>query len=178
MVDTVFEKVLVSREDRPPRIREYRGHGTLVRWVRVVSARTAVDELRTRRWRETAVADDAVGVGLEPPADPELALLRDHYAADFRGAFRTRRRQLDDRDRRVLRERIVYGLGIVRMAELHETSKSSMARWIDAARNRLVAHVRHDLQARLAVGSDDLESLLRLAGSQFHVSVARVLRSE
>jgi FixJ family two-component response regulator len=84
---------------------------------------------------------------------------------------------LTDRERRLLRERVVFGLGIVQIADLHETSKSTVARWVTAARAKLVAAAHAYLVKTLDVGPDELRSLLDLATTGVQISVARILET-
>jgi hypothetical protein len=78
----------------------------------------------------------------------------------------------------LLRERVVHGLGIVQLAALHETSKSTAARWVTSAREHLVAAAHAYLQEHLDVGPDELRSAMRLLSSRLHISVARILARE
>lgn len=178
VTDEVFEKMLVAAPSRPARIAEYRGQSSLARWVRVVTVRTAIDRLRGRGRREQLVGDPALLDGFDRDDDPELRYIRERYAEQFRAAFEHAVASLDDRERRLLRERIVHGLGLVQLAALHQTSKSTAARWIAAARARLVAAAHAYLQEHLHVAPDELRSAMRLLTSRLHISVARVLARE
>lgn len=175
VADEVFDKLLVGTPEHPARITAYRGRGELGRWIRVTAARTAVDRTRGRDRRESPTGDRDLVDGLQQHDDPELRYLKDRYRTEFRAAFEHAAASLSDRERRLLRERIVFGLGVVQIASLHDTSKSTAARWITAARAQLVEAVHEYLQTRLEVGPDELRSLMKLASTQMDISVARIL---
>lgn len=175
VADEVFDKLLVATPGHPPRIAAYHGRGELGRWIRVTAVRTAVDRTRGRDRRESPAGERALVDGLQRHDDPELRYLEDRYRTEFRAAFEHAAASLSDRDRRLLREQVVYGLGVVKIASLHDTSKSTAARWITAARTRLVEAVHTYLQTELDVGPDELRSLMKLAATQMDISVARIL---
>lgn len=175
VTDEVLDKLLVGTPDEPPRIGAYRGRGDLGRWVRVAAVRTAVDRTRSRDRRAAPAGDRALLEGLDGEDDPELAHLKDRYRAEFRAAFEHGVASLSDRDKRLLRERVVFGLGVVQIARLHDTSKSTAARWVSAARAALVEAVHGYLREHLDVETDELRSLMKLASTHMNISVARIL---
>ena len=179
VADAVLDRMLVAADGRPPRIADYKGRGELTRWVRVAAVRAAMDRVRGRGGREDPSSDDALLDGLhDGTEDPETRYLEERYREHFRAAFEHAVASLTPRERRLLRERYVHRVQLVRLAELHATSKSTVARWVDAARDRLVAAAHAYLQERLAVGPDELSSVLRMVTSRFHVSVARILDTD
>lgn len=175
VADEVFDKLLVATPGHPPRIAAYHGRGELGRWIRVTAVRTAVDRTRGRDRRESPAGEQALVDGLQRHEDPELRYLEDRYRTEFRAAFEHAAASLSDRDRRLLREQVVFGLGVVKIASLHDTSKSTAARWITAARARLVEAVHEYLQTELELEPDELRSLMKLAATQMDISVARIL---
>ena len=175
VTDEVFDKLLVGTPTDPPRIEAYRGRGDLGRWVHVAATRTAVDRTRGRDRRAAPAGERELLDGLDDEDDPELRYLKDRYRTEFRAAFEHAAASLTDRERRLLRERVVFGLGVVQIASLHDTSKSTAARWIAAARARLVEAVHEYLQTQLEVGPDELRSLMKLASTRMDISVARIL---
>jgi RNA polymerase sigma-70 factor, ECF subfamily len=179
VADSVLDRLLVGSGEKPPRIASYRGRGDLGRWVRVACVRAAMDRASGRGGREDPSSDDALLDGLQDGADdPETRYLESRYGEHFRAAFEHAVASLTPRERRLLRERYVHRIQIVRLAKLHATSKSSAARWVDAARDRLVEAVHAYLRERLAVGPEELSSVLRLVTSRLHVSVARILETK
>src|SRR5688500_14031830 len=66
------ERLLVARDQLPPRIAEYAGQGALAAWVRVAAMRIAMNLLRERR-RNVLVDDEAFFDAATAGGDPEPA---------------------------------------------------------------------------------------------------------
>ncbi len=171
----LFERMVVGRGGSGPRLGQYHGRGDLKRWFQVAAARLAVDRVRGRGRREDASDDVSLLDGLDASADPEMRYLEERYRREFGSAFETAVARLTDRDRRLLRERLVHRLGLVQIAKLHDTTKSTAARWVEAARDRLVQGVHVEIADRLSVSESELRSVMKMVRSKIHLSVARVL---
>lgn len=170
------ERLLVGTSERPPRISEYRGRGSLASWVRVSATRLAVDLSRGRGGREDPTSDSVLLAkldGQEPT--PEVGYLRNKYAAAFREAFERAVQTLSDRETRLLREHYVFGLSTAKVAKLHDAPKSTAARWVAAARDRLIDEVQRELAQGLSIDAGELRSVLRMVRSELHLSLTRVL---
>jgi RNA polymerase sigma-70 factor (ECF subfamily) len=174
---TLREHLLVGTPDRPPKIGDYRGRGSLTRWVRVAAVRLAIDSVRGRGRLEDPSSDDALLEGIGTRDSPEMSFLREKYQGDFKVAFEQSVAELDPAERRLLREHVVFGLSTARVAALHDISKSTAARRIAAARERLIEGVYRCLRESLGVSSSELQSVMRLAASELHVSLSRIFRS-
>jgi RNA polymerase sigma-70 factor (ECF subfamily) len=131
----VREKLLVSSDNAPPRIAEYRGRGPLLGWLKVVGSRVALDWLRAR---------DSVGAGEDellglPSAEagPELMHLRDRYRDEFRVALAEASKELGPRARNVLRLHYVDGLTLEQIATVHRVHRLTAVRWVKDAREGL-----------------------------------------
>jgi RNA polymerase sigma-70 factor (ECF subfamily) len=55
--------------------------------------------------------------------------------------------------------------------------RSTVLRWIEAARERILGETRRLLAARLRLSSSELDSLVRLVESQLDTSILRPLRA-
>jgi len=65
----------------------------------------------------------------------------------------------------------VHGQSMDAVSATYQAPRSTVARWIARARERLLALTREELTARLRLSPDELDSLLRLVGSQLDVSL-------
>jgi RNA polymerase sigma-70 factor (ECF subfamily) len=157
-----------------PRIASYGGKGALVSWVRVVATREAARMLPRER-REPAAADDELAGLIASDDDPEIGYLKRLYRHEFKLAFQTAVAALDDRDRLLLRQNALDGLGIDHLAAQHGVGRSTIARWLEAARTALLAGTQRELITRLDLSRDELASLMRLIHSQLDVSLPRIL---
>ena len=167
------ERLLVG--DGAPRLREYRGRGDLRGWLRVAAVRTALDLMR-RQAREVPLEPSLADAIADEGDDPELAHLKQHYAAEFKAAFEEALLALTPRERNLLRHQTLHGLGVDQIGAIYRVHRATAARWVDAARTRLASEVRGRLMARLRADRANVESILRLIQSQIDVSVRRCLR--
>ena len=169
----IREKLLVSSDDSPPRIAEYRGRGPLLGWMKVVGSRLMLDWLRAR---DSGAADEDELLGL-PSADagPELMHLRDRYREEFRFALAEASKALGPRARTVLRLHYVDGLTLEQIATLHRVHRLTAVRWVKDAREGLSAATRRILLQRYGVGRSELDSILALMESRMDLSVRTML---
>jgi RNA polymerase sigma-70 factor (ECF subfamily) len=159
----------------PPRIATYSARGPLPAWVRVVATREAARWL-PRAHRELAADDDELAGLLAADDDPELGYLKRVYRGEFKRAFQAAIEALDARDRLVLCQHLLDGLGIDQLAALHGVHRATTARWIQSAREAVLAGTQRALVDRLRLSRAEIASVMRLIGSQLDVSLARVLR--
>ncbi|HLL23328.1 MAG TPA: sigma-70 family RNA polymerase sigma factor, partial [Kofleriaceae bacterium] len=170
VLQAVRIKFLVGDDGRP-RIAEYDGASALASWLRVAAVRMAISAYRKH-------AREAPHEEVDVPAastSPELELLQRTYGSAFRDAFRTAFLALEPRERTLLRQQVLDQLGIDRLALLYGVHRATAARWVAQARQRLIDGVRGELQAALAIDSEQLDSALRMVGSQLEISVRMFL---
>lgn len=160
-----------------PRIATYSARGSLQTWVRVVAAREAARML-PRAHREVAAGDDELAGLVAGDDDPEVGYLKRLYRAEFKRAFHAAVEALDSRARLVLRQHALDGLGIDQLATLHGVHRATAARWIEAAREAVLAGTQRELIRRLRLSQGELASVIRLIQSQLEVSLPRALRRE
>ena len=110
--------------------------------------------------------------------DPALQILRDRYAGELRAAFEVALRELDPKDRTLLRQQFVDGLGTEALAVLHRVHRVTMFRRLGKVRRRLLAATRRELGARIGVKHSELDSLMRAVKSNVELTLERVLASE
>jgi RNA polymerase sigma-70 factor (ECF subfamily) len=156
-----------------PRIREYRGTGSLKNWLRVVATRTLIEMARSAK--PTDSLDDSGVVPLTAPDDdPEMAYLKRRYAAEVKDAFEEAARELLAEDRNVLREHYARDLSIDQIAAVHGIHRATAARRLASAREAVLACTRRILMTRLRLSRAELESVVRMVESRMHVTAERV----
>jgi len=170
----VRQRLLVAAAGEPPRIASFSARGPLAAWVRVVAVREAARMLPRAR-REVAADDDELAGRLAADDDPEVGYLKRLYRTEFKRAFQTAVEELDDRDRLVLRQHVLDGLGIDQLAALHGVHRATTARWIQTARDAVLAGTQRALSRRLGLSRGEIASVMRLIASQLDVSLPRLL---
>ena len=167
--------LFVGTKETPARIREYRGTGDLRAWMRVTAMRAALKLLR-KDARETS-SDDALMDAHAKDDDPELAYMKAAYRAAFKSAFQEALESLQARERTLLKQQIVDGLGIDELGALYQVHRATAARWVASAREKLLSRTRRTFMLRARITSDECESIMRLVKSQLDVSLHRRLAS-
>jgi RNA polymerase sigma-70 factor (ECF subfamily) len=174
LVQKLLERLFVADGERPPRITEYRGRGSLRTWLRVVALRVRLNAERRISDKEDGLASQAeqrLGDG----ADPELDYLKAHYRGAFRAALAEALAELSPEDRNLLRLQLVHGLSATGIAGLHRVHRATAKRWLAAIRDRVLASTRSRLMDALRIEAGELDSIMRLIGSRLEASVRRHL---
>lgn len=147
----------------------YTGRGALRRWIHVALGRIAARHGKAQR-RESS-DDAALESRLDGGVSPEVTVLRQLYAQPFAEAFQAALAQLGARDRSLLRMYYLDGLGVAELGRLHRVHTSTAARWLERCRAALLDGTRDALRVRLAVSTEEFESLARLIASELEVSL-------
>jgi RNA polymerase sigma-70 factor (ECF subfamily) len=166
---------LLLANQGPPKLSEYAGEGSLLRWTRVVAVRVGLKLQRSRR-HDAPSDEDATLAALPAVGNVELDYLRTQHRADFSAAFVEALASLEPRDRNVLRLNLIDKLNIEQIGALYGTHRATIARWIAAARADLITRTRRGLATRLKMNPDELDSLMGLVVSQLEISINRFLR--
>ena len=174
VAQTARERLLVAREELPPRIAEYEGQGALAAWVRVAAMRIAMNFLRERR-RNVLVDDEAFFDAAIEGGDDERAATRARYGEACAESLRAAFAALTARERNLLRMHHLHGLTVDELAPSFGVHRATVARWLAAARERLLAETRAGLRARLGVGDATVDSILRELRGRVDVTVTRLL---
>lgn len=161
--------------DVPPRIHEYRGSGELRAWLRVTAMRAALKLLR--KTSRESLTDDALLEARTHEDDPELAYMKAAYRASFKVAFQEALDSLEARERSLLKQQVVDGLGIDELGALYQVHRATAARWVQSAREKLLTRTRRAFMANARISSDECESIMRMVRSQLDVSLHRRLRA-
>jgi len=168
------EKLFLGVRGSRPKILDYSGAGPLDAWLRSAAVRTALN-LREGARREEPI-DDALADKLPEAADdPELKVLKSRCRRELKGAFQAALERLSDQERQVLRLNLVDGRSIDGIADHFGTHRSTAARWLAQARQRITEITREELVARLDWNKSELKSVARLVQSQLDLSIQRYL---
>jgi RNA polymerase sigma-70 factor (ECF subfamily) len=173
------EKLLLAHEsDGKPRIASYSGRGALSSWMQVAAIRAALNLRRDQRAPKgtTTFEDNDSDEALLLP-DPELRLLQRRHRDDFRAAFAQAVAALDVESRQLLRWHFLDGLSLTQIGALRKVDKSTISRWLAAARQELFDETQRHLQQQLQVPSSDVASLMRVVRDELDdVSLERLLK--
>jgi RNA polymerase sigma-70 factor (ECF subfamily) len=160
-------------EDGVPGLANYAGEGPLDAWLASTAFRLG---LRGRRKARDGHPEDrakAAADGWEQ-ADPELDFIKKRYRGHFDAAFRQALAGLSPREKSVLRL-YLGGLNIERIGVCYHVHRATVARWISAAREKLLADTRALLADNLDLKSSEVDSLVGLLKSQVDVSISKYL---
>jgi RNA polymerase sigma-70 factor, ECF subfamily len=169
----VREKLLLGTPpERGPRLRAYSGRGPLGGWIRVVAVRVALD-LRRARGQEPAGAADAERVAAVA-LDPEMRLLLERHRGPFQEALSAALEALSARERNLLRRHFVEGYTLEQLATSYQVHRATVARWLAAAREAVLAGVARRLGDSVGLTPGEVDSVARLLASQIDVSLSRL----
>lgn len=168
--------LFVGDGDSGARIAEYRGSGDLRAWLRVTAMRAALKLLR-KAGREVPASDDAVLEARSSEDDPELQYMKAAYRAAFKTAFQEALDSLLPKEKTLLKQQLVDGLSIDELGTLYQVNRSTAARWVQSAREKLLTRTRRTFMLNARISSDECESIMRLVRSQLDVSLQRRLRA-
>jgi RNA polymerase sigma-70 factor (ECF subfamily) len=179
--DEILQRVrvaLLAHDDRRRcGLTGYSGRGELRAYLRAVAVRIALKRLT----RETLppADDQSELLALLPDAQdsPELRLLKQRCREDLRAGFAAAMAGLSPRERTLLRQHYVDGLTIDLLAPLHQVHRATCARWIEAARVKILRGIRSHLRATLGLDDIDLDGAVALVSSQLDLSLSRHLAS-
>lgn len=156
----LLRRRLMVGEGGPPRVATYAGTGPLAGWFRATAMRLALNLRRAERVRPLEVE---LSESLTPHANHlESELLRSRHQAEFQSALRNALAGLDPEEKLLLRWHFLEALPLGRIAELQGVSKSTVSRWVSAARDKVLAATRAELKLRLDVQSHELSTLVRV----------------
>lgn len=170
------EHLFVGKADAPPHILDYGGRGALSKWLTITAVRAGLRAVRETK-RETGLEDVQLGRIVDAAADVELAHLRKRYEPEFKQAFAEAFAMLSSRERNLLRNNVLDGLGVEAIADLHNVNKSTVSRWLARARAHLTKQTRAILRTRLRITASEAESILRLLADQHELTLQTVLRA-
>ena len=168
----IREKLFVGGGGRP-KVLDYAARGALRAWMRVVAMRMFLN-LATRGPKEDPTEDPLELVLADLVVDPEGELQK-HAARDqVRAAFLDAARGLPVRDRNLLRAALVDARSIDDIGALYRVHRATAARWVAAARERLLAEFSRSVELRLGIEPAQVRSIVHLVLSQLEISLDHV----
>jgi RNA polymerase sigma-70 factor, ECF subfamily len=157
-----------------PKIAEYTGRGSLLGWLRVATARTALNLRRSRAAHEGALRAPP-RTEIAPIDEPERSYLQDRYREAFRAAIEDAFAALTTEQRNLLRMHFMDGVTLHQLATLFQVHRATVARWIAQTRRRVLDETRGHLQQQLALQTPEIDSMMRLLDSQLELSIRHLL---
>jgi RNA polymerase sigma-70 factor (ECF subfamily) len=167
------EKLLVRVAGAPPKIAEYTGRGPLGGWLRVAAVRTALNLRRSNKTRGDS--DDSATEIASPTPDPEIDYLKTRSGNALRGALQATLASLPADERNVLRMHYIDGLTIDEIGTAYRVHRSTVARWLASAREKILDETKKALEGELHMARGEVESMIGLVQSQLDVSIYRYL---
>jgi RNA polymerase sigma-70 factor (ECF subfamily) len=171
---TLRDRLLVPQGTSHPKIAAYTGQVSLHGWLRVVAVRTALNLQRGRtRLTDLREADSVASA----TADPELAYLKRRYGAAFNEALEASLGQLHPMESSILKLHYLDRLDLDQLAVMQCVHRSTVARRIARAREKVLNETRRLLSTRFMLDTSEFESLLGLVRSQLDICIPRAFRS-
>lgn len=165
----------VAGDAVPPRIAGYAGRGPLRSWIRVLAVHEALAIARQARRQVTADEDRLVELACAG-ASPELEYFKRLYRREFELAFRDAVQSLSDRERVLVRQHFLDGVSVNDLGRLYRVHRATAGRWLERARDAILAATRARLIERLDVPAAELDSILRLVLSRLEISLRPMFR--
>ncbi len=166
-------RMLVARDGQPARLQAFSGRGPLVAYLRIAAANLMLNERRPGRM---AVSLD--GSTMADTFDIAQRLVKSDQQAAFKAVFRDAVQVLSARERSLLRMSLIDGLSIDEIAPMYQVHRATVARWLEAARERLAAVTRSRLAQALKLEPDAVDSLLASVQNGFDLSLSQALSSQ
>ena len=173
LVQRLRVRLFVS-DGRAAKIAAYGGQGDLAAWLRVTATRLALRTLRTPP-RELSADDQRLSALAGGAVDAELGHLRGMYRPQVRAALGAALASLGARDKNLLGQHYLDGLTHEQLGALYGTHRVTVARQLDAIRQRVLDQLRRALVEGMRASQRDCDSILRLVQSQLDVSLHRLL---
>jgi RNA polymerase sigma-70 factor (ECF subfamily) len=169
----VRERLLVS--GGAARLGSYTGRGALAPWLRACATRVALNAFDAERRHAAAHDDDAWLAWPSPDDDAELAYLRRSCGEAFKRAASEALAALPPAARLLLRQHHLDGVSAERLGALYGVHATTVQRRLQQAREDLLRETRRRLGEAVPLRPHELDSLVRLLGSQLELSVRRLL---
>ncbi|WP_394822961.1 sigma-70 family RNA polymerase sigma factor [Pendulispora albinea] len=173
-VQSVYERLLVGAAGSRPKLADYAGTGPLRSWVASAAATTTLMIHRAvgRRREQPRCDMDEVR---EVAAQPDLDYMKRKYKVELEDAIAMAFIHLGHRDRALLRLHLCQRLSIDKIGAMYDVDRSTAARWVKAALERVMEAARQEACRKLQVSESQCRSIAGLVQSELHVSILRLL---
>jgi RNA polymerase sigma-70 factor, ECF subfamily len=166
-------KLLVP-DNGPPGIADFAGRGDLRRWVRVMAVHEAMGMARAAR-RHVELEDETLNDEVVGP-NPELDHFKRLYGREFQAAFTGALGTLSEKERLLLKQQFLDGLGVNEIARLHRVHRATASRWLERARAAVLSRTRIHLMQSLGLPAAEFESIMRLIRSDLDMTLRHLFR--
>jgi RNA polymerase sigma-70 factor, ECF subfamily len=161
--------LLVRVADKPARISQFTGRGSLKSWLRVIALREW-KRVNASTQRET-LRDSALFDRIANALDPHQSALKESYRQLFRQAFDASLASLSMHDRLVLQQYFLDELSIDKLATLHDIHRATAARWVASIMEKLMTKTKAALGTQLGISSLEIDSVMRMIRSSLDISL-------
>jgi RNA polymerase sigma-70 factor, ECF subfamily len=165
----LLEQLIVGGDGRSPTIANYSGRGSLRSWLSISGVRAAY-KISRREERETVERASRMGELAPPGVDLEERYSAAVCGSLVRQSFVDALGRLSERERVILRQHYLEEQTIADVAGRCGTHRATMARWLAAARRKLLHHARTLLRTRLRAPEKECEEIIRTALRAEHAS--------
>ena len=159
--------LLLPRREHPPRIAEYSGRGSLMSWIQVTAARTAIDLKRSG-----GIELISIPSSLAADSDPEVEHFRTRYGSELQAAFQEAIAALSTRQRNVLRMHFLDGAPLDSLATIYRVHRTTIGRWVQQACDQVLSATKRRLGAKLHLPAGAMDSLVSLLDSRIDFSAS------
>jgi RNA polymerase sigma-70 factor (ECF subfamily) len=167
----LLERILVPKDGAPARILDYGGLGPIDHWLRAAALRLALNQRRSiKRAPEVAATDILVELAASS-RDPHAEILKGRHRKDVETALNNAMAELSHDERHLIKLHFVDGLSLNQIGAVYQAHKSTISRRLARAHQTVLTKTRVELEARLGVGGQELESLIQLMGSQVDLAL-------
>lgn len=167
------DKLLLARPGEEPKIAGYSGRGPLMAFLRVAARRTALTLLSQQGPAHAAADPDRLAA---QDTSPEVRHLRQRHQEALKGALQEAIAGLPGQQRAALRLHFLQGLTDEKIGRMFRVHRTTVTRWIDAARERILDESRRLLGERLRLSPTECDSLAAALRSQIDLSLAELLK--
>lgn len=171
---TLLRQLLVG-QDGPPRLLQYDGRGALGAWLRVSAVRLGLKVLRSRKKTDLLGDEDAKLEAVASSADPESSYMKEAFREIFREAFKEALATLEPKERNIVRQSLIDGLSIDELGELYGVHRATAARWLHAAKERIMLETRARFAHKSRASQTECDSMFRMISSHLDLSIRRHL---
>lgn len=165
----LLRQLIVGDENSPPMLAAYSGQGKLLRWLKVVTARTGRRQLEKAK---KLVPMELFSVSDQIVEPATLAGAKMRFRDEFKLAFKQALAGLEGRDANLLRFRYIDGLKLEQIAAIHNVHLSTIHRRIERIREHLAEATHRVLAEQLQVADGECASLIRELQSNFDLTLA------
>jgi RNA polymerase sigma-70 factor (ECF subfamily) len=167
--------LLVARPNKPPRIADYAGRGSLAGWIHVAAARIALTMKRASGGRHTTLSSNAGMPDDRGRHDAEILYLRERYREDLQAAFEETLGELTSRQRNILRMHFIDGTPLDRLATIYGMHRTTLGRWVSQTCDEILSSARKRLGARVQLPGGAMDSIVALLRSEIDFSASLLL---